>query len=89
MQVPSNLFLNKIGKPAIYLPSCMVVWGVISTATAACQNYGGLIACRFMLGFVEAAYFVSICMFPWRTTAYADFITAWLPLLSVMLVYSR
>jgi len=57
MQVPSNLFLNKIGKPAIYLPICMVVWGVISAATAACQNFGGLIACRFMLGFVEAAYF--------------------------------
>lgn len=59
MQVPSNLFLNKIGKPAIYLPACMVVWGIISAATAACQNYAGLIACRFMLGFVEAAYFVS------------------------------
>ncbi|KUJ11861.1 pantothenate transporter liz1 [Mollisia scopiformis] len=57
MQVPSNLFLNKIGKPAIYLPSCMVIWGIISGATSACQNYGGLIACRFMLGFVEAAYF--------------------------------
>ena len=26
MQVPSNLFLNKIGKPALYLPTCMVVW---------------------------------------------------------------
>ncbi len=59
MQVPSNLFLNKIGKPAIYLPVCMIVWGIISTATAACQNYAGLIACRFFLGFVEAAYFVS------------------------------
>ncbi|KAJ5041159.1 uncharacterized protein L3040_005710 [Drepanopeziza brunnea f. sp. 'multigermtubi'] len=57
MQVPSNLFLNKIGKPAIYLPVCMVIWGIISTATAACQSYGGLVACRFMLGFVEAAYF--------------------------------
>jgi hypothetical protein len=31
---------------------------LISGLTAACQNYGGLIACRFMLGFVEAAYFV-------------------------------
>jgi MFS family permease len=58
MQVPSNLFLNKIGKPAIYLPTCMIIWGAISAATAACQNFGGLIACRFMLGFVEAAYFV-------------------------------
>lgn len=57
MQIPSNLYLNKIGKPAIFLPSCMVVWGVISTATAACHSFGGLVACRFMLGFVEAAYF--------------------------------
>lgn len=28
MQVPSNLFLNKIGKPAIYLPTVMIVWGM-------------------------------------------------------------
>jgi len=57
MQVPSNIFLNKIGKPALYLPTCMIVWGVISAATAGTQSFGGLIACRFMLGFVEAAYF--------------------------------
>lgn len=24
MQIPSNLFLNKVGKPAIYLPAVMV-----------------------------------------------------------------
>ncbi|KXJ91132.1 major facilitator superfamily domain-containing protein [Microdochium bolleyi] len=57
MQIPSNLFLNKIGKPAIYLPVCMIVWGVISAATAGVHNFGGLIAIRFFLGFVEAAYF--------------------------------
>ncbi|KAF6811713.1 pantothenate transporter liz1 [Colletotrichum sojae] len=57
MQVPSNLFLNKIGKPAIYLPTCMVIWGVISAATAAVTNYAGLLVVRFILGFVEAAYF--------------------------------
>ncbi|KAK0741195.1 major facilitator superfamily domain-containing protein [Schizothecium vesticola] len=57
MQIPSNLFLNKIGKPAIYLPTCMIVWGVISAATAACTSAGGLYAVRFFLGFVEAAYF--------------------------------
>lgn len=62
MQVPSNLFLNKIGKPAIYMPIVMVVWGVISAATAAAQSFGGLIAIRFMLGFVEAAYFPG-CLF--------------------------
>jgi len=57
MQIPSNLFLNKIGKPALYLPVCMIVWGVISAATAGVHNFGGLIAIRFFLGFVEAAYF--------------------------------
>lgn len=57
MQIPSNLFLNKIGKPAIYLPTCMIVWGVISAATAGVKTPGGLLAVRFFLGFVEAAYF--------------------------------
>lgn len=58
MQVPSNLFLNKIGKPAIYLPCVMIVWGTISAATAAVHNYASLVVVRFFLGFVEAAYFV-------------------------------
>lgn len=62
MQVPSNLFLNKIGKPALYLPTVMIVWGVISAATAGARSYGGLIAIRFFLGFVEAAYFPG-CLF--------------------------
>ena len=45
----------------------MVVWGVISAATAGCQSFGGLIAARFFLGFVEAAYFVS-CIFVQKVT---------------------
>lgn len=48
-----------MGKPAIYLPAAMILWGIISTATAGVQSYGGLVAVRFFLGFVEAAYFVS------------------------------
>ena len=56
MQIPSNLFLNKIGKPAIYLPTCMIIWGVISAATAAVKTPGGMYAVRFFLGFIEAAY---------------------------------
>ncbi|PWY69394.1 MFS transporter [Aspergillus eucalypticola CBS 122712] len=55
--VPSNLILNKLGKPSIYLPGCMVAWGVISCCTAATHNVAGLLVVRFLLGFVEAAYF--------------------------------
>ena len=52
------MILNKFGKPSIYLPGCMVVWGLISCLTTVTKDFGGLLAVRFFLGFVEAAYFV-------------------------------
>ncbi|KAL8932488.1 MAG: hypothetical protein Q9211_006284, partial [Gyalolechia sp. 1 TL-2023] len=78
MQVPSNLFLNKIGKPALYLPTVMIIWGVISTATAAAESFGGLVAIRFFLGFVEAAYFPGCLFFlsSWYTRKELGFRTA-------------
>ncbi|KAL1860571.1 hypothetical protein VTK73DRAFT_7270 [Phialemonium thermophilum] len=57
MQVPSNMFLNKIGKPSMYLTACMAVWGVLCACSGAAQNFGGLVATRFFLGFVEAAFY--------------------------------
>ncbi|KAH8892306.1 putative MFS transporter [Thozetella sp. PMI_491] len=62
IQVPSNLLLNKIGRPALYLPGVMFCWGLVSAATAAAQSFGGLLALRFFLGFVEAPYFPG-CLF--------------------------
>ena len=78
LQIPSNLFLNKIGKPAIYLPAVMVVWGVVSGLTATVQSYSGLIAVRFFLGFVEAAYFPGCLFFlsSWYTRKELGFRTA-------------
>ncbi|KAI1612674.1 retrograde regulation protein 2 [Exophiala viscosa] len=80
MQVPSNLFLNQFGKPAVYLSSAMVLWGIISTCTAAVQSFGGLIAVRFFLGFVEATYFAG-CLYylsAWYTRKELGFRTAML-----------
>ncbi|KAG7043118.1 hypothetical protein JMJ77_0002829 [Colletotrichum scovillei] len=57
MQVPSNMFLNKIGRPAIYLTGCMCVWGVLCACSGATHSFGGLLATRFFLGFVEAAFY--------------------------------
>lgn len=78
MQVPSNLFLSKIGKPAMYLPSVMITWGIISGATAGVQSFGGLVAVRFFLGFVEAAYFPGCLFFlsSWYTRSELGFRTA-------------
>lgn len=90
MQVPSNLYLNKIGKPAIYLPTCMIVWGIISACTAACQSFGGLVACRFFLGFVEAAYFVratSTATMEQDNSLLTRLQIAWMPVLPLVMVH--
>ncbi|KAJ5167502.1 uncharacterized protein N7482_006283 [Penicillium canariense] len=78
MQIPSNLLLNKFGKPAIYLPTAMILWGIISTATAAAQNFAGLVVTRFFLGFIEAAYFPGCLYFlsAWYTRKELGFRTA-------------
>jgi len=81
--------LNKIGKPALYLPAVMCVWGVISTCTAAVQSFGGLVAVRFVLGFVEAAYFVSHEFLLHNIDLETDDFVAWLLVLPFVLVHSQ
>lgn len=57
MQVPSNLLLNYMGRPSLYLGFFTVAWGLVSLLTSQCVNYGGIVACRFILGIVEAPFF--------------------------------
>ncbi|TBU64085.1 sugar transporter [Dichomitus squalens] len=57
MQVPSNMFLNHIGKPSIYLPTSMVIWGIISILTGITKDFVSALLARFFLGFVEAVFF--------------------------------
>jgi len=56
MQVPSNMFLDRIGKPSLYLPTCIIIWGVISCLTGITTNFVGALLTRFFLGFFEAAF---------------------------------
>lgn len=56
-QVPSNLLMTKLGRPSLYIPACVALWGVVSGCTAATQNYHDLLAVRILLGVVESAFF--------------------------------
>ncbi|KAL1583898.1 hypothetical protein WHR41_07210 [Cladosporium halotolerans] len=56
MQVPSNIFINKISRPSKYISAVMLLWGMISTLSGVTQNFSGMVAIRFFLGFVEAAF---------------------------------
>lgn len=56
LQIPSNLLLTRV-RPSIYLPGCMIAWGILSGATASTHSFTALATVRFLLGFVEAPFF--------------------------------
>ncbi|KAL1845692.1 hypothetical protein VTK73DRAFT_457 [Phialemonium thermophilum] len=56
MQVPSNVLINRIERPSLYIACAMLLWGLISTLTGNATNFSGIVAIRFFLGFVEAAF---------------------------------
>jgi len=63
MQVPSNLLLNYAGRPSLYLGFFTVVWGLVSALTSQVTTYGGIVACRFILGVVEAPFFAGVLFY--------------------------
>ncbi|KAJ5765495.1 hypothetical protein N7520_005054 [Penicillium odoratum] len=63
MQVPSNLLLNYMGRPSLYLGFFVVAWGLVSALTSQVKNFGGIVACRFLLGLVEAPFFAGVLFY--------------------------
>lgn len=56
MQVPSNMFINRISRPSLYISCAMLLWGLVSTLSGVVHNFTGMVMIRFFLGFVEAAF---------------------------------
>lgn len=56
MQVPSNIIINRISRPSWYISAAMLLWGLISTLSGNTHNFAGMVAVRFFIGFVEAAF---------------------------------
>jgi fucose permease len=51
MQIPSNMLLSsRKVRPSIYMSVCMMVWAAVAAATAAVNDYTGLVIVRFFLG---------------------------------------
>ncbi|KAJ5295446.1 hypothetical protein PENANT_c001G10998 [Penicillium antarcticum] len=63
MQVPSNLLLNYMGRPSLYIGFFVCAWGLVSALTSQVSSYGGIVACRFILGFVEAPFFSGVLFY--------------------------
>ncbi|KAL8677488.1 MAG: hypothetical protein Q9186_006087 [Xanthomendoza sp. 1 TL-2023] len=54
-EVPSNLILSK-SRPSVFLPTIMILWGVVTCCMAAVQSYRQLVALRFVVGVLEAGF---------------------------------
>ncbi|TKA53785.1 hypothetical protein B0A49_11793 [Cryomyces minteri] len=63
MQVPSNLLLNYAGRPSWYLGFFTIAWGLVSALTSQVHNYRQIVACRFVLGLVEAPFFPGVLFY--------------------------
>nr|GAT52274.1 tartrate transporter [Mycena chlorophos] len=56
-QIPSNLFLNKISRPSVYIGICVCAWGLASALTATTTGLKGVVLCRLFVGLPEAAFY--------------------------------
>ncbi|KAK0498380.1 MFS general substrate transporter [Armillaria luteobubalina] len=55
--LPSNLIMNTIPYPRLFISAVVILWGGISALTSLCHDFSHLVVCRFFLGFVEAAFY--------------------------------
>lgn len=61
-EIPSNLVLKKL-RPSRWIAFITTAWGIIATLTGIVQSYGGLIACRLLLGAVEGGLFPGMAIY--------------------------
>jgi MFS family permease len=61
-ETPSNMVLKKF-TPRLWISLITTLWGIIATLTGLCNTYGQLIACRLLLGTVEAGLFPGLTVY--------------------------
>ncbi|KAI6110775.1 sugar transporter [Pisolithus croceorrhizus] len=54
MQIPSNIYLNRLKRPSLYLSCCVFLWGILSIGTG---HFHTALVSRILLGFSEAVYY--------------------------------
>ncbi|KAL1640963.1 hypothetical protein SLS58_006402 [Diplodia intermedia] len=55
-QIPSNMILNRV-RPSWYMAGFSMAWSIVSLLTYLTHDYKTMLACRFILGIVEAPFY--------------------------------
>ncbi|CAN6674945.1 high-affinity nicotinic acid transporter [Trichomonascus vanleenenianus] len=61
--VPANVILERIGRPSKFIPGAMLIWGLISTCVGSVNSFGGLVACRILLGAFESVFYPGVIFY--------------------------
>ncbi|RPD53165.1 MFS general substrate transporter [Lentinus tigrinus ALCF2SS1-7] len=61
-QFGTNLIMKVVG-PRLLLPTLAILWGLTCTIQGFVYSYGGLLACRFFLGFFEGGLLPGISLY--------------------------
>ncbi|SJL09618.1 related to nicotinamide mononucleotide permease [Armillaria ostoyae] len=52
-QIPSNMILNYVQRPSLYIGGCVIAWGVVSALTGVTHSFKEILICRLFLGIPE------------------------------------
>ncbi|EEA22123.1 hypothetical protein EYB26_007787 [Talaromyces marneffei] len=58
-QVPSQMILTRV-RPSYWLPTCELLWSIVTFCFAAAQNVRDVFALRIVMGFLEAPFAVGV-----------------------------
>jgi len=56
-QIPSNMILNYVSRPSLYIGGCVIGWGLVSAMTGVTHSFTGILVCRVFIGLPEAAFY--------------------------------
>ena len=62
VDVPGNWVLKRVGG-GLWLPGLLLAWGIVTTCMGLTKSFGGLIACRLLLGLFEGGLFGGLILY--------------------------
>ncbi|KAG5774647.1 hypothetical protein H9Q73_011686 [Fusarium xylarioides] len=63
LEVPCNILLKNM-RPSLFLSAIMTGWGIVTICQGLTQSFAGLIACRVIIGGLEAGFFPACVYLP-------------------------
>jgi len=61
-EIPCNIILKRT-TPKLWLPTLMLLWGIVATLMGVSQNFGGFLTARFFLGVTESGLFPGVVFY--------------------------